>query len=399
MTTVVDKSTGLQLTALSRGLTVPKGFGDQSLVSAEPGTIRLLGGIPAPEALPIADFARASAEIWSDRRAAVASLQYSQTHGFAGLRDWIARREGVDARRVVITNGGMHGLSLAVLTVVERGAKVAVDDPVFPLFLRALEVSTTNTLPVPVIEDGFDVDHLAARLAAGGRIAAAYTVPDFHNPTQVTLSAQKRRALVDLAERYGFYLIVDNPYRELRFAGVDQGFTVFNDSDRAIHVNTFTKTLGPGWRLGWLVLPEQLVDPVIRLRNRGDSHSPTVTQTLIEHLVTTDDTWFDRVVTAANELYRDRAGVLIDALHQHIPGALATRPPEGGLFLWARLIDDTINAAALYQSAAAHGVVYQQGGFFASSEQRESGRYLRFAYGDRTPEELTEAARRLALAF
>ncbi|MFI5914505.1 PLP-dependent aminotransferase family protein [Dactylosporangium sp. NPDC051541] len=386
------------ITVLSRGLSVPKGFGDASLVAAAPGAIRLLGGIPAPEALPVEDFGRASARLWQDRPAAVASLQYSQTPGFAALRSWIAAREGVDARRIVITNGGMHGLSLAVLTVVERGATVAVDDPVFPLFLRALEVSTTATLPVPVVGDGFDVEYLAARLAAGERIAAAYTVPDFHNPTQVTLPADKRRALVELAERYGFYVIVDNPYRELRFAGEDQGFAVFNDSDRAIHVNTFTKTLGPGWRLGWLVLPEHLVDPVVRLRNRGDSHSPTVTQTIVEHLVTADG-WFDGVVKAANDLYRERAQVLVDALHDELPGAFETRLPEGGLFLWPRLADDTIDPAALYERAAAAGVVYQQGAFFAASPQPESARHLRFAFGDRTPQELREAVHRLAQAF
>ncbi len=400
MTTFADTTAALDLTVLSRGLSVPKGFGDQSLVRATPGTIRLLGGIPAPEALPVADFARVSAEIWADRTVAVASLQYSQAHGFDALRGWIAQREGgVDPQRIVITNGGMHGLSLAVQTIVERGATVALDDPVFPLFLRVLELSTTSTLPVPVVADGFDVDYLAARLATGERIAAAYTVPDFHNPTQVTLSAVKRAALVGLAERYGFYLIVDNPYRELRFAGNDQGAAVFNDSDRSIHVNTFTKTLGPGWRLGWLVLPDHLVDPVIRLRNRGDSHSSTVTQTLVERLVTADDGWFDRVLAAANALYRERAGVLVDALHQQLPGAFETQAPEGGLFLWPRLTDESIDPAALYERASEKGVVYQQGGFFASSPQRQSERFLRFAYGDRTPEELQEAVRRLAQAF
>ncbi|MET7421107.1 PLP-dependent aminotransferase family protein [Dactylosporangium sp. NPDC005555] len=395
MTAVLNQD----LTVLSQGLTVPKGFGDTTLVAATPGAIRLLGGIPAPEALPVEDIGRASAELWQDRDAAVAGLQYSQSHGFLALRGWIAAREGVDPRRIVITNGGMHGLSLAVLTVVERDATVAVDDPVFPLFLRALELSTTRTLPVPVVADGFDVEHLAARLAASDRIAAAYTVPDFHNPTQVTLSAQKRRALIELAERYGFYVIVDNPYRELRFAGEDQGVAVFNDSDRSIHVNTFTKTLGPGWRLGWLVLPDHLVDPVIRLRNRVDAHSATVTQTLIERLVTGDPQWFDRIVGAANALYRDRAQILVDELHAQLPGAFSTHAPEGGLFLWPRLTDDTVDPAALYQRAAANGVVYQQGEFFAASPQRESARYLRFAYGDRTPDELREAVRRLALAF
>lgn len=388
-----------ELSALSRGLAPPKGFVDASF-NQPPGAIRLLGGIAAPEALPAAAIAQASAALWQDHDAALAALQYTPAQGFAGLRDWIARREGVDPRRVVVTNGGMHGLSLSVLTVVERGATVAVDDPVFPGFLWALEVSTTRILPVPVLGDGFDVEHLADRLAAGARIAAAYTVPDFHNPSQVTLSAEKRRGLVELAERYGFYVIVDNPYRELRFAGHDQGVAVFNESDRVIHVSTFTKTLGPGWRVGWLVLPEHLVEPVIRLRSRLDVHSSSVTQAIVERLVTDDDQWYDHVVRGATELYRERADVLVDALHQRLPGVFDIDAPEGGLFLWPRLTDDGIDPAALFRRAATAGVVYQQGEFFAADpQQRSSARHLRFAFSDRTPDELREAVRRLASAF
>lgn len=389
-----------RLSTLARGLSAPKGFVDASLTAPAVKAIRLLGGIPAPEALPVEAIARASAQLWQNPEAAIASLQYSPAHGFVALRDWIANREGVAPGRIVVTNGGMHGLTLSVLTVVERGATVAVDDPVFPGFLWALEVSTTRILPVPVEADGFDVDHLARRLAAGERIAAAYTVPDFHNPAQVSLSAAKRQALIELAERYGFYVIVDNPYRELRFAGRDQGVAVFNDSDRAIHVNTFTKTLGPGWRVGWLVLPEHLVDPVIRLRNRLDVHTSSVTQGIVERLVTGDNQWFDQMVGDATALYRERAGVLIDALHEHLPGAFEIQAPEGGLFLWPRLTDDGLDPAALFRRAAANGVVYQQGEFFAADpRQRSSARHLRFAYSDRTPQELREAVRRLAQAF
>ncbi|MFC4040031.1 hypothetical protein ACFO1B_16510 [Dactylosporangium siamense] len=119
----------------------------------------------------------------------------------------------------------------------------------------------------------------------------------------------------------------------------------------------------------------------------------------VERLVTGDEQWFDRVLTAARDLHRERAGILIDALHEQLPGAFETQAPEGVLFLWPRLADDAVDPAALYQRAAANGVVYQQGEFFAASPQRDSARHLRFANGDRTPDELREAVRRLALAF
>jgi len=368
------------LTALARGLAPPRGFVGSSLA--------------AP---PVEAIARASAELWQDPHAA---LRYSPAPGFPVLREWIARREGVDPGRIVMTNGGMHGLTLAVLTVVERGTTVAVDDPVFPGFLWALEVATPHILPVPVLADGFDVEHLAAKLAAGARIAAAYTVADFHNPAQVSLSAAKRRALIDLAELHGFHVIVDDPYRELRFAGRDQGVAVFHDSDRVIHVNSFTKTLGPGWRVGWLVLPEHLVDPVVGLRGRLDVHTSSVTQAIVERLVTAGDELFDQTVRAARTIYRQRAEVLVDALHQHLPGALDVQLPEGGLFLWARLADDGIDPAELFRRAVAAGVVYQPGEYFAAEPGRGSAdRHLRFSYSEGTPGELREAVRRLATAF
>ncbi|BEL06601.1 PLP-dependent aminotransferase family protein [Actinoplanes sichuanensis] len=388
------------LSEIARGLSAPQGFVVASQAVATPDAIRLVGGVPAAEALPVREFARASAELWQDPAAAIASLQYSAPHGFPGLRAWIANREGVDPDRIVITNGGMHGLTLAVLTLVERDATVAVDDPVFPGFLWALEVATKRVLPVPLDADGLDVEHLARRLAAGERIAAVYTVPDFHNPAQVCLSADRRRALVELADRYGFHVIVDDPYRELRFAGRDQGVRAFHDSDRAVHINTFTKTLGPGWRVGWMVLPGHLVDPVIRLRNRLDVHTGSVTQALVERVVTSDDTWFDGLVRDAAAIYRERAGVLVDALHEHLPGAFEIRAPEGGLFLWARLTDDRLDPADLFRRAAARGVLYQPGQFFAADpDNSSSDRFLRFAYSDRSPDELREAVRRLASAF
>ncbi|SNY64486.1 PLP-dependent aminotransferase family protein [Paractinoplanes atraurantiacus] len=387
----------IELSTLSLGLNAPKGF-VQASFAPPPGAIRLLGGVPALEALPAEAVARVSAELWQDPQAVAAALQYSPAHGFPALREWIARREGVDPGRVVVTNGGMHGLTLAVLTVVERGATVAVDDPVFPGFLWALEVATTRILPVPVVADGFDVEHLAARLRAGDRIAAAYTVADFHNPAQVSLSAEKRRALVELAERYGFSVIVDNPYRELRFAGEDLDVAAFNSSDRAIHVNTFTKTLGPGWRVGWMVLPEHLVEPVIRLRNRLDVHTSSVTQAIVERFVTAG--LYDQVVRDATALYRERAGALVGALHEHLPGFFDIQAPEGGLFLWPRLAGDGLDPAELFREAAANGVVYQQGEYFAAgTDQRSAARHLRFSYSDRTPAELREAVRRLAVAW
>lgn len=383
--------------ALVQAFTVPRGFGDQTLRDPRPDAIELLGGIPDPSALPSAELTDATARVLG--RAGAPALQYSRTAGIPELREWIAAREGVDVDRIVVTNGGFHGLALAVQTVLERGDLVAVDNPIFPLFLRGLELAAGTILPIRVTAQGIDVEELGAHLAAGARPAALYTVPDFHNPSQATLPSAQRRALVGLAEEYDFVVFADNPYRELRFRGGAASAEPFHDSDHVIHVNTFTKTLGPGLRLGWLVLPPRLVPDIVALRSRQDSHSSTFVQAIVAELLLGDPGLFDEVLTGARALYRDRADALTAALEAEAPGAFEIDPPEGGLFLWPRLADAAIDADRLADDASAEGLEYQRGSFFASGPGAGAERHLRLSYGNTGVDDLVEGARRLGAAL
>jgi len=383
--------------ALIEALTVPKGFGDQTLRDRRADAIELLGGIPDASVLPSTELAEATARVLAAPGAP--SLQYSRTEGIPALREWIAAREDVPVERVLVTNGGFHGLSLAVQTVLERGDLVAVDNPIFPLFLRGLELSTDRILPIRVGRAGLDLDELADRLREGARPTALYTVPDFHNPSQSTLPTEQRRELVSLAERYGFTVFADNPYRELRFRGEQESVEPFHDSDQVIHINTFTKTLGPGLRLGWVVLPAPLVPDVVALRSRQDSHSSTFVQAVVAELLTSDPTLFDTTLDRARALYRGRADALAAALEAEAPGAFEIDAPDGGLFLWPRLRDDSIDAERLAADASDEGVEYQRGSFFASGPGTDSDRRIRLAYGDTSEEKLVEAARRIGRAL
>lgn len=382
--------------ALIEAFTAPSGFGDQTLRDRRPNAIELLGGIPDPSVLPTAELAEATARVLAQPGAP--ALQYSRTEGIPALREWIAAREGVAVERVLITNGGFHGLAIAVQAVLERGDLVAVDNPVFPLFLRGLQLADARVLPIPVGAEGLDVDALAAQLRAGARPAAVYTVPEFHNPSQSSLPTARRRQLVDLAERYGFVVFADDPYRELRFAGEPESLTPFHESDHVIHVNTFTKTLGPGLRLGWVVLPERLIPDAVALRSRQDSHSSTFVQAVVAESLTSDARLFDRVLGRARSLYKTRAGALAEALEAEAPGEFEVTVPEGGLFLWPRLRDDRIDADRLAADASAEGVEYQRGSFFPSGPGTDADRHLRLAYGDTSEERLREAAARLGRA-
>ena len=384
-------------TALVAGLSAPMGFGAAVRRPRHPDAIRLLSGIPDPGALPTRELADAAARVLAEP--GVPALQYSRNEGIPLLREWIAAREGLPAERIVITNGGFHGLALALQSVVEPGELVAVDDPIFPLFLRSLELVTGTTLPVRVGPHGLDVDRLADLLRGGARPVAAYTVPDFHNPSQGTLPTEARAELVRLAEHHGFVVLADNPYRELRFRGEPQGTGPFNDSSHVIHVNTFTKTLGPGLRLGWLVLPEPLVPDVVALHARYDLHTSTFVQAVVAELLTADPPRFDSVLERARATYRERAVALAAALEREAPGAFEVDPPEGGLFLWPRIADDRVDPDRLADDASAEGVDYARGSYFASGPGTDADRRLRLAYGDVPVARLEEAAARIGRAL
>ncbi|KQO97652.1 aminotransferase-like domain-containing protein [Leifsonia sp. Leaf264] len=383
--------------ALIAALTAPKGFGDATLRDRRTDAIELLGGIPDAAVLPASELAEATARVLS--RPGLPALQYSRTEGISPLREWIAEREGVSVDRIVVTNGGFHGLSLAIQSTLERGDLVAVDNPIFPLFLRGLELADASILPIRVGSDGLDIEHLRDELRAGARPAALYTVPDFHNPSQGTLPAEARRELVDLAEHYGFIVYADNPYRELWFGDAPESVDAFNSSDHVIHVNTFTKTLGPGLRLGWIVVPEPLRPAITALRSRQDSHSSTFVQAVVGELVTAEPTLFDSTLQRARRLYRGRAERLVAALEREAPGSFETVLPGGGLFLWPRLTDDAVDPDRLAADASAEGVEYQRGSFFPSGPGTDSDRHLRLAYGHIPEPQLDEAAARLGRAL
>lgn len=383
--------------ALIEAFTAPKGFGDQTLRDRRADAIELLGGIPDPSVLPTEALAAATSRVLA--KPGVPALQYSRTEGISPLREWIAEREGVPVDRILITNGGFHGLALAIQSVVERGDLVAVDNPIFPLFLRGLQLSDARPLPIFVGPHGLDIDHLSDQLRAGARPSALYTVPDFHNPSQGTLPGEARKELVRLAEQYGFVVLADNPYRELRFAGEQESVEEFNNSDHVLHINTFTKTLGPGLRLGWTVAPERLSRDLVALRSRQDSHSSTLVQAIIAELVTSDPGIFDATLDQARALYKNRAETLVSALHREAPGAFETVLPDGGLFLWPKLADSSVNPDQLAADASAEGVEYQRGSFFPSGPGTDANRHLRLAYGDVPAAKLEEAAARLGRAL
>ena len=304
----------------------------------------LLSGGPAAEALPLGDLADAHSAVLAGARG-VAALQYSDSLGLALLRSTLAEREGVSPDRIVITNGALHGVWLALGAVLDRGDVVVVDDPVFPDTPRIIEAAGGIVHPVPVDREGIDIAAIEALIADGVRLKAVYTVADFHNPSGHTLTVTRRERLVELAQRHGFLVVSDNPYRQHRLLGTEVAdFTA--SSDHVVRINTFSKTLGPGLRLGWIVAPSWLAPHLVNVRRRVDFHSSTLTQHVVAELLRRPG-WFEQLGRSAREIYGRRAQALTSSLRSHVPELLRFDEPEGGFFVWAEVTDPVITADAL----------------------------------------------------
>ncbi|MFJ2198647.1 PLP-dependent aminotransferase family protein [Streptomyces violaceusniger] len=371
------------------------GFGDPPPTGV-PGFLPLTSGTPAAEALPVKELSEAAADVLGGPAAADA-LQYSGVEGTPELREWIGRHEGVAAERVLVTNGALHSLSLVFDALLDPGDLVAVEDPVYPLALRVLGRSHVGYLPVPTGPDGLDIDVLARALEGGARPKVLYTVPDFHNPTGATLPAPARTRLVELAETYGFTIVADSPYRELRFSG-EQVPQPSADSDAVVRVNSFSKTLGPGLRLGWIVGPRRLLPAVTRLRANQDQHSSTFTQAIAARLLTTPGL-FDRVTADARALYGRRARALHAALHTALPGRIEAALPEGGLFLWAKVLDDDPDLHTARTRAHALGTDFGVGSHFSPPGGTGSPAHIRLGIGAVPEADVATAVGRLAEAL
>lgn len=381
--------------ALLAGLPARRGFGDATLIRLAPGSVDLGGGNPAADLLPIDVYQDAFLSV-TRSEAFPRLLKYSPAPGLPSLRETIAVREGVTADRILITNGGAHGLALAALGTFDPGDVVVVDDPVYPLFLRVLDLIGVSVVPLPVTADGIDTEELERRLRAGLRPRALFTVPTFQNPSGVTLSPEREASLVALAEKFGFTIIADDPYRDIAFPGtVVPERSAFRASDNVLAVNTFSKTLGPGLRLGWMVLPTGASDRYTRLRNRLDGQTSGVLQAVVEEMLA-DDRLAPSIV-AAGEVYARKARALTDALREAFEDAVEIADPTGGFFTWARFSGD-VDFAALFEAAQDRGVTYQRGEWFAAEGEGFRG-FARLSFSDVSIEDLRTGVSRLALAW
>ena len=346
-------------------------------------------GLPDPQTFPIDDLVRISERIL--RTDAADGLQYgggahgSIMYGYEGLRDRLAERtiarddRSVDRRGILLTSGGVQGISLVCDAFLDPGDVVVVEAPTWGAVLASLRRRGGEPVAIPLDADGMRLDVLEQRLrelaAAGRRVKLVYTIATFHTPTGVCLSLERRRRLIELASQHDFLILEDNVYGDLRYTG-DPIPTIFalDDSDRVIRVDSLSKVLAPALRLGWVTGHPDAIGALSAVR--GDlGVSQWIARIAAAFL---EEGLLDPHIARVNELYRRKLEVAHKALQEHCSAHVSWNAPEGGYFLWCELAEG-IDGREVMKRAIAQGVVCRPGERFFG-EQDPGRQFFRLAF-------------------
>jgi DNA-binding transcriptional MocR family regulator len=317
---------------------------------------------------------------------------YGTAIGYPPLREWIAERHDVDPARVIVTNGSMQADAFLFDALVSAGDMVIVERPTYDRTLLSLRGRGAEVRAVELESDGIDVTALQAVLASGAKPKLAHIIPNFQNPAGYTLSAPKREALIALAGEHDFTIFEDDPYVALRFAGSSLPTMVSIDPERVVYASSFSKTVCPGIRVGYLVGPEELIARIVKIATSTYISPSMVSQAIVNEFCRSGA--IEHSIETVKRALKERAYTLCEALEREIPDARFTRP-QGGYFLWVDLPAGT-DVKALAAGAAERGVQIIKGSDFVLDGGESS---FRIAYSGVTPAEIEEGVSRLASAY
>jgi len=383
--------------------TVREGFGEDGYGSWRsidaPGAVSLSFGFPYPDSFPNDELVAAAEAVFEAE--GDTALQYGGGEYAERLVDAVLeqeRRRDIDCEEgnVLLTNGATHGLDVVFQTFLEPGDGVFVEAPTFMGTLKLLENYAADVTGVGTDDDGLRVDAVAAELeerreAGQGLPKLLYTIPTFQNPTGTTLSLDRRRRLLSLAEEYDFVVVEDDAYVELRYRGEEvPPLAALDDSGRVVRVNTFSKTVAPGVRSGWVLGDERIIEEVTQIRAGGVN---TFTQSVLGRYCTEGP--FEENVAELRARYEERCAHMLDCLEAHMPPSAEWTEPAGGFFVWVEL-PEGVDTREMLQTAADEGVTYLPGELFFPDSGGEN--CLRISFSHVSPEEMERGIEALARA-
>lgn len=366
----------------------------------DPEIISLAGGNPASELFPGNELAQIAHEILLKNP--TGALQYGTTDGLPAMKECAIERAKkvnayTDGDACIIMTGANQGIDLTAKSLINKGDKIIVESPSFIGSLNAFRTYEAELVGVRVESDGMNMEELEEALKSNTNVKMIYTIPTFQNPTGTTMSLEKRKRLIELANEYDVLVLEDNPYGDLRFTGEDLPTLKSMDTqNRVIYAGSFSKILSPGMRLGYLIGASALLDKIEILKQVNDVHTPVLTQMMCVEFMKKYD--IDEYIEKNRQLYGEKCAVMLDAMDEYFPkGKVKWTVPEGGIFMWCECpeIDDV---TVIVDKALEKKVAIVPGSNFAIDNKAPSNMF-RLNFSSATPEKLKEGIKRLGEAL
>jgi len=368
----------------------------------QPDIISFAGGLPAPEVFPVKEFQEACNEVLKQHGAQ--ALQYSTTEGYRPLREMIARHTArysveLTADNILITSGSQQALDFIGRLFINRGDYIVVESPTYLGALQAWNAYGAQYITVRMDEDGMIVDELEAALRVGPKFI--YVLPNFQNPSGATLSLERRKKLVELADKYGVPIVEDDPYGQLRYEGDHLPSVVYLDSQfrglngghysgNVIYLSTFSKLLAPGLRLAWVVAPPEVIRKLVMTKQAADLHTSSFNQ-YVAHEVAKGG-FLDEHVKVIRATYKERRDTMLEMMDEMFPPEVRWTKPHGGMFLWG-ILPQGMDAAEVLKFALERKVAFVPGLAFHANGGGENTMRINFSFS--RPEVIREGITRM----
>jgi 2-aminoadipate transaminase len=375
-------------------------------LTEQPDIISFAGGLPAPEVFPVKEFQEACNVVLTEQGAQ--ALQYSTTEGYRPLREMIARHTArysveVTADNILITSGSQQALDFIGRLFINRGDYIVLESPTYLGALQAWNAYGAQYITVRTDEDGMIVDELEAALRVGPKFI--YVLPNFQNPSGSTLSLERRKKLVELADKYGVPIVEDDPYGQLRYEGehipsivaLDSQFRGPNGghySGNVIYLSTFSKLLSPGLRLAWVIAPPEVIRKLVMTKQAADLHTSSFNQYVAYEVG--KGGFLDEHVKVIRSTYKERRDVMIEMMEEMFPPEMRWTHPHGGMFLWG-IMPERMDAAEVLKVAIERKVAFVPGAAFHPNGGGANTMRINFSYS--RPEIIREGVTRLGITL
>ncbi len=362
---------------------VPQSFIREILkVALDPSVISFAGGLPNRDLFPVEAIKQATNKVLDEHGQEV--LQYSNTEGYLELRQYISDRyrekQGLDipVKNILITNGSQQGLDLLGKTLLNEGDDVVIEEPGYLGAIQAFSVYRARFNPVPVTEEGLNVERLKGVMLSR-KPKLLYTVPNFQNPSGISYSEENRLAVAEELRGTSTFLVQDDPYGELRFAGIEKTSFKKLIPENTVVLGSFSKTVVPSFRLGWIVAPDALMEKLVIAKQAADLHTNYFSQRVIYQFLQDND--IDAHIADITKVYGRQRAAMMQAIEEHFPKEVTITHPEGGMFLWGAL-PEGVSSMKLFELAIKDKVAFVPGHPFYVSRDEVNTFRLNFSSVD-----------------